>query len=128
MSSWRRSITSPTLLIVEALQAGLFTGLDAPSLAALLSCATYEAPPTRTPLPNPAGRPSSYDAAGARFHALAEELTELEKRATGSVLTRLPDPGFANLAYRWADGAQLESILDDEIPPGDLRQAHQAPD
>lgn len=107
------------LLIAEALHAGLFTGLDAPSLAGLLSCVTYD---RRSPGPAPEPRWPSVELRRrwARLNSLAEDLTALEKQRTGGVLTRLPDPGFANLAYKWADGAQLDSVLEEEIPAGDF--------
>jgi ATP-dependent RNA helicase HelY len=107
------------LLLAEALQTGVFEDLDVPSMAGLLSCVTYE---RRAPGPAPEPRWPTVEMRQrwSSFRALAEELTDLEKQLTGTVLTRFPDPGFASLAYRWADGAELDAILDDEIPGGDF--------
>jgi ATP-dependent RNA helicase HelY len=43
----------------------------------------------------------------------AEEVRGLE-------LTREPDPGFADRAFRWADGAPLDEVLSQDDAPGDF--------
>ena len=42
------------------------------------------------------------------------------ERARGLELTREPDPGFAEKAYRWTAGAPLERVLDEDDAPGDF--------
>lgn len=95
------------LLVAEAIGAGVFGGLDPPSLAALVSLFTFEArrhvsAPT---LPN------------ARLARRAEELNVLaeglrhDERAKRIPRTRELDVGFARLAYEWAKGAELRHLL-----------------
>jgi ATP-dependent RNA helicase HelY len=43
-----------------------------------------------------------------------------EEESRGLELTREPDPGFADVAYRWASGAALEDVLGEEDAPGDF--------
>jgi ATP-dependent RNA helicase HelY len=38
----------------------------------------------------------------------------------GLDLTREPDPGFAQTAYKWASGAPLEDVISPDDPPGDF--------
>jgi ATP-dependent RNA helicase HelY len=106
------------LLVVEALEEGLFTELDAPETAALFSTVVYE---TRGPeAPPPPAWPTTrgriaYEALvdlWARIHD-AEESRGLE-------LTREPDPGFAERAYRWTAGAPLERVISEDDAPGDF--------
>lgn len=95
------------LLVVEALRAGLLEGLDAPSLAALVSAFTYE--------PRRAGAGGSLPTGllARRYGELevrAEELRAAE-RARRLPETRPIDPGFAALAYAWARGEDLGELL-----------------
>ncbi len=95
------------LLVAEALGAGLFAGLDGPSLAALASCFTFEA---RRP-GGPSGMPTAKLARRvAELEALAGEL-RADERAAGLPRTREIDPGFAELAYQWAKGTDLRHLL-----------------
>ena len=53
--------------------------------------------------------------------AKLQEEVHAHEQAGGLSLTRELDPGFADLAYRWARGDPLEDVLDSEaITPGDF--------
>ncbi len=107
------------LLTAESLRAGLWEGLDASSLAAVLSTLVYES-----------RRPD--DAAAPRLpggevkQILAEMVSiwsDLEVLEREHHLDQLhePDLGFAWAAYRWAEGDELDDILDDtDLAAGDF--------
>jgi ATP-dependent RNA helicase HelY len=95
------------LLIAETIRAGLLGGLDAASLAALVSLFTFEArrETGAQTLPSP------------RLARRAEELAALaeglrhDERSHRIPRTRDLDAGFARLAYEWAKGAELRQLL-----------------
>ena len=99
------------LLVAEAVGTGLLGGLDAPSLAAVVSLFTFEsrrgAPPADLPNARLAGR-------AADLEGLARDLRDAE-RARHIPRTRPLDAGFARLAYEWARGAELRQLIS---PPG----------
>jgi len=103
------------LLVADALHAGLFDGLDPPSVAGLASCLTYE---SRGP-DSPVGwMPSG--AIGERLSqlmALGREINVAEG-AAGLPQTRLPDGGFVGYAHAWAAGQELEPLLEDQDMSG----------
>jgi ATP-dependent RNA helicase HelY len=107
------------LLVVEALERELLTELDAAELAAVCSTLVYE---TRGPetgdfvpqLPTPASKQ-----AWRRLLKLWRSIHD-EEESRGLGLTREPDPGFADRAYRWASGAPLERVISEDDPPGDF--------
>ncbi|MCB2223030.1 MAG: DEAD/DEAH box helicase [Actinobacteria bacterium] len=106
------------LVLTEALDDGLFDGLDAAEFAALGSVFTFE-PRSRdedeTGLPTP-----EVDARAARVRALWERLRADEARL-GLPVTRAPEAGFAAIAYRWAAGETLEDLFgDDAFGVGDF--------
>jgi ATP-dependent RNA helicase HelY len=100
------------LLIAECLRAGLFDGLDAPSLAGLASAFTYE---TRGPGDGPVPWFPSPEARTrwARIEAVHGSLRDEEERARLPVHRDL-DPGFVALAHAWASGDDLDDVLEDE--------------
>jgi ATP-dependent RNA helicase HelY len=107
------------LLVVEALDRGCFQGLDAPELAAVCSTLVYE---SRGPegtrvvagMPTPSSRGAWLEVMRLwRGIRAAEESRGLE-------LTREPDPGFADKAFRWAGGARLDEVLGRDDAPGDF--------
>jgi ATP-dependent RNA helicase HelY len=104
------------LLVAEAVRLGLLDGLDPASVAALVSCFTYE---TRGPGPGPTPwfPPGKVRERWARIEALGSELNAAEQEA-GLPLTRPPDPGFAALAYGWAAGEELDRVIEDEEMSG----------
>jgi ATP-dependent RNA helicase HelY len=106
------------LLVVEALEEGLFTELDAPETAALFSTLVYE---TRGPEPPP---PTAWPTTRCRiaYNALEDLWTRIHdaEEGRGLDLTREPDPGFAERAYRWAAGAPLDRVISEDDAPGDF--------
>ncbi len=107
------------LLIVEALEAGLFSGLDEASFAALLSVFCYEE--RRRDFTGTTWFPS--ETVRSRFAEIehqAKRLAQLEKKADLEP-TRSVDPGFISAAYGWAVGGDLADVLEvDEFPVGDF--------
>ena len=105
------------LLVVEALAAGHMEGVGASMLAALVSCLTYR---KRGP-----GEPSTVRLRGGfgeRFGsivALAAEIA-VEERSVGMEPVDPPDPGFAHLIHAWADGAELDEVLEDAMTGGEF--------
>jgi ATP-dependent RNA helicase HelY len=106
------------LLVIEALEAGLFAQLDAAELAAICSTLVYETRgpeiPYVAPLPTPATRQ-----AWRELLKLWRRIRR-EEEAVGLDLTREPDPGFAEVAYRWASGEALDEVLGPDDAPGDF--------
>ena len=106
------------LLVAEALADGLFDGLDPAGLAAVVSACTYEVRPGRW---RPEPRPPT-DVA-PRLHALAALADGLraDEEAARLGRTRAPDPGFAEVAWRWGRGEKLARVLERaELAPGDF--------
>jgi ATP-dependent RNA helicase HelY len=115
------------LLVTEALADGLFDGLDPAALAAAVSACTYEVRAGRW---RPEPRPPNDVAPRLRaLGALAEGLRDEEETARLPP-TRAPDPGFAEVAWRWARGERLARVLERaELAPGDfVRNAKQLVD
>jgi ATP-dependent RNA helicase HelY len=100
------------LVIATALEEGLFDGLDAPSLAGLVSGFTYE---TRGPGDNPVPWFPSKDVRSrwAQIESVHGRLVDAEERSR-LPMTRPLDPGFVGLAHAWATGDDLDEVLDDE--------------
>jgi len=107
------------LLVVESLCAGLFDDLDAPTVAALASCFTYEhrsrtVPPSAW-LPGATAR-ERYRAIGR----LSDRLRQ-DEEAARLVVTRAPDATLAAVAHAWASGGELDAVLgDEELSGGDF--------
>jgi superfamily II RNA helicase len=95
------------LLVAEAIGTGLLDGLDAPELAAIASMFTYESRRGQTRRDLPSARLTRRSGA---LMGLAAELRKTERRH-GLPQTRALDPGFGALAYAWARGEDLTSIL-----------------
>ncbi|MFL6204772.1 MAG: DEAD/DEAH box helicase [Acidimicrobiales bacterium] len=107
-----RTYHESDLLVAEAMTTGILDDLDVPSLAALVSCFTYEHRGRERP-PEPQF-PSS--TVRTRFHELrriADDLAVDEENA-GLSSTRPPDAGFVHLAHAWAAGDGLAAVLEDE--------------
>ncbi len=107
------------LLVAECLHAGVLDGLDAASLAGLLSTFVYE---HRSPEPpTPPWFPSTDVRQRWRRIAANSEDLAAEERATGLAEHRPPDPGFAAAAYAWVVGEGLaEVVADEEVTGGDF--------
>ncbi len=107
------------LLAVEALERGLFDGLNPAEVAALASTLVYE---DRRPgtLPEP-WFPSPV--LRERFNELRNLHGSIVKdeRAAHLAETREPDGGFVAVAHAWAAGGDLDEILiDEDLTAGDF--------
>jgi len=105
------------VLLVEAVARGLFDDLTTAELASFVSVFVYEPrmEETSQSLPTPL-----LEDRWTKLKELWEWLTESE-RTHGLVRTRMPEAGFSHLAYHWADGVGLETLLeDDDIAAGDF--------
>jgi ATP-dependent RNA helicase HelY len=118
-----RLYTEGDLIVAESLREGLFDGLSAAEIAALVSCFTYErrgpegtgaVPPPRWPTRELAERWRKID-------RIARELNHNEDDA-GLPETRAPDPGFVPYVHDWVSGHDLADILegDEEMTGGDF--------
>jgi len=105
------------LLLAEAIEHGLFYGLEPAELAALVSVFVYE---PRTDTPSVAEFPTA--ALGERWVELDElwkGVVERERRLRLTP-TRRPDPGFATLAHIWASGSDFDDLPTRGMAPGDF--------
>ncbi|MCW2758673.1 MAG: hypothetical protein JWO46_2419 [Nocardioidaceae bacterium] len=106
----QRIYTELDLVAAEALEQGLWEGLDPSGLASVLSTLVYE-----SRRPDDAGPPRV--PGGAVKEAIAQtvrlwgELEELQREHQVE-FSREPDLGFAFAAYRWAEGDDLDDVLD----------------
>jgi ATP-dependent RNA helicase HelY len=106
-----RVYSESDLLVVECLRAGLWDDLDAAGLAAVVSALVYES--RRPDESNPRVPSGDVQAALTDMVRLWSRLSETESEAKLSFL-RQPDLGFSWAAWRWAGGARLEQVLDDD--------------
>jgi ATP-dependent RNA helicase HelY len=105
------------LLLGESLERGLLDGLDAAEVAAVASLFTYE--PRRADDPGTLPTRRCADRA-ERVAEMWDELAQAESRA-GLTVSRMPEAGFAGIAYRWASGEGLESLFaEDAVGVGDF--------
>jgi ATP-dependent RNA helicase HelY len=99
------------LLVVECLRAGLWDGLSASELAAVVSSVVYE---SRRP------EDASPQVPGGAVRAALDDMGRLWARlrdveaSHDLAFLREPDPGFTWSAWRWAAGADLEHVLQDD--------------
>jgi ATP-dependent RNA helicase HelY len=117
-----RLYTELDLLAAESLREGLWDNLDPAELAACLSALSYESrQPDDALAPSlPPGRVR--DVLGEMVR-LWGDLDTLEKDHNLDFL-REPDLGFAHVAWRWASGASLESVLiEADLTAGDFVRA-----
>jgi ATP-dependent RNA helicase HelY len=106
------------LLVVEAVEAGLFDELDAPEIAAVLSSLVYE---TRGPeVPEVTELPTANSSQVHRDLMKLWRTIKRQEESAGLDLTREPDPGFASKAHKWAKGMDLDKVLDEDDAPGDF--------
>jgi ATP-dependent RNA helicase HelY len=111
------------LMLAEALRQGMLDGLDAPELAAVLSCFTFErrGPEADGRAPAPPWPTREVAARVRKVERVWRELSHNEHDA-GLPETRAPDPGFAAVLHDWVAGDDLESVLadDGELTGGDF--------
>jgi ATP-dependent RNA helicase HelY len=110
------------LLSSECLRAGVWAGLDAAELAAVVSGLTYE---SRTGDETPAPllpTPRIVDVTET-MASICSDLKRLEREHRLSYL-RFPDFGFAHAVWTWAQGASLDDVLrETEMAAGDFVRA-----
>ena len=113
--------------LVEALRAGIFDYLTPPELGALISMFVYE--PRRDDDPVDELPTETLEGRWKDLVDLWRRHTEAEKRYR-LPSTRRPQPGFAHLAYAWAQHQDLEVLIEEEgLAPGDfVRNARQVLD
>ena len=107
------------LVVAEALREGRLDGIDPPTMAAVVSCFSFQRrgpdsndamPPRRWPNQEVARRSRALDGVWRDLH-LAEREARLPE-------TRRPDPGFTAAIYAWAQGEDLADVLEDEEMTG----------
>jgi ATP-dependent RNA helicase HelY len=106
-----RVYSEADLLVVESLRSGIWDELTPAELAAVVSTLVYENRRPDESVPRvPSGRVQT--ALGEMAHTWGR-LVEAEAAERLSFL-REPDLGFTWAAWRWASGARLEQVLDDD--------------
>ncbi len=110
------------LLVAEAIRMGLLDGLSAPDMVAAASALMYEPRSGDEVVPVPL----ALDEFAGELSRLAAELAGVE-RSFGVRPSPAPEFGFMEAAYHWAQGLELEEILEGlTMAPGDfVRQARQ---
>ena len=98
------------LLVAETLFLRLLDGLDAPTLAGLVSTLTHEHR-SRNPPPDPWFPTEEARARFSRMQQLAVAINMDEEQA-GLPLSRPPEGGFAAIAHAWAAGQDLDELMD----------------
>ena len=107
------------LVVAEALREGRLDGIDPATMAAVVSCFTFQRrgpesndpmPPRRWPNQEVARRSRALDAVWRDLH-----LSEREARLPE---TRRPDPGFTAAIHAWVKGEDLADVLEDEEMTG----------
>ena len=107
------------LVIAEAVREGRLDGIDAATMAAVVSCFTFQrrGPDSNEPLP-PRRWPNQEVARRSRaLEAVWRDLHVAEREARLPE-TRRPDPGFTAAIYAWVQGEDLADVLEDEEMTG----------
>ena len=108
------------LMVAESLRHGIWTGLDAAELAALVSTLVFEARRDDGMLADRHLPKGGFPAALASMQDLWANLDELE-RAHGLPGSIEPQTGIAQGVHRWSRGYPLETVLDDlDLAAGDF--------
>ncbi|MDP9497095.1 MAG: DEAD/DEAH box helicase [Actinomycetota bacterium] len=106
-----RVYSEADLLVVECLRERLWERLAPAELASVVSALVYETRRT-----DEAGPPVPGGAVQGTLREMARlwaRITDTEA-AHGVAFSREPDAGFARAAWRWAQGARLDQVLDEE--------------
>jgi ATP-dependent RNA helicase HelY len=105
------------LLVAEALESGMFAGLDAPESAALASTLVFDARGLPVEFAWPTERVRK---AFGRLMRSYKSIHEIEQ-ARGIDLCREPDPGFTEQIYWWAKDEPFDEVLPmGEMSAGDF--------
>ena len=107
------------LLIIDALNGGLFDELDAPELAGLVSVFVFT--DRRRDFKQDPWFPSrDLKRRYSKIVGLSLRLS-IDENNGGLTSTRQPDAGFVAIAHAWASGGDVgDVLLDEEIPAGDF--------
>jgi ATP-dependent RNA helicase HelY len=114
-----RVYSESDLLVVECLREGLWNGLSPHELAAVVASLVYESRrPDEVVARVPSGRVQT---ALTEMGRVWERVAAVEQSASVQFL-RAPDAGFSWAAWRWADGAGLDEVLqgEAELTAGDF--------
>ena len=106
------------LLVAETIATKLLDGLDPTSLAAVCSAFVYE-----YRRPDPAPEPTfASTQLRSRFRRIQQLSVQLQREEAAAGLTphRQPDPGYVDTVVKWAGGAELSELLDEDTTPGDF--------
>jgi ATP-dependent RNA helicase HelY len=104
------------LLVAEALRRGVFDGVDAPTLAGLVSTFVYEHRAADDP-PLPWFPTVDVRRRWERIEGLSRELAAMET-ARGLAQHRAPDPTFFGVAYAWVAGEGFADVVESEQASG----------
>ncbi|RKR74243.1 DEAD/DEAH box helicase [Frondihabitans australicus] len=116
----RRIYGDRDLLVAECLRRGAWNSLDVPSIAAMAATLVYEPRRDEGMLGDRFLPRGEYRTALDRTQTIWSELDDLEQahRLPG---TSQPSPGLALAMYKWARGADLDTVLDDaDLAAGDF--------
>ena len=114
----RRIYSERDLLVAECLRRGLWSRLDAPALAAVVSALVHE--PRREEVEAFPRMPADVAAAYEEMLRAWDELRDRE-HAHDLPSAAEPDAGIAWLIHRWARGQSLEAVLRDaDLAAGDF--------
>ena len=97
----------------------MLDGLDAASVAALVSCITYEHRSAEAP-PPPCSPPAELQRRVRAPRRTSPDRLNSGERAVGLTETREPEPGFSWPPHGWASGQSLDQVLDDDLTGGDF--------
>jgi ATP-dependent RNA helicase HelY len=124
VSEWGRMLariyTELDLVAAECLRAGVFSGLTEPQLAAVLAALVYEARRSDEGVRRPRMPDARSNEAMTAVRQIWREVALVERDAR---LPRGPEPdiGFSEVAYGWAAGRSLSTVLSDtELTAGDF--------
>lgn len=107
------------LLVAEALHAGLLDGLDAPSLAALVSVFVYEHRSSEPP-PAPWFPSNEVKKRWRRIVSISDAIRSVEESNSLNV-HRSPDATYIAIAYAWAVGEGFAEVVEaEELSGGDF--------
>ena len=107
------------LVLAEALREGQLDGVDPATLAAIVSCFTYQrrGPEGNEPMPPPRWPNQQVSRRSRAVDAVWRDLHTAERDARLPE-TRRPDPGFTAAIAAWVQGEALADVLEDEEMTG----------